>query len=528
MGVTGRPWWQGAVGYEVYLRSFQDSDGDGIGDLGGLRRRLDYLANLGVDLVWVTPLYPTPDADHGYDVADYLAVDERFGDLDAVRHLLAEAHGLGLRVIFDLVPNHTSDRHAWFQAAGADRNSPYRDYYVWRDPAPGGGPPNNWVSNFGGPAWTWHPSGQYYLHLFLPEQPDLNWAHPPVRDEFDQILGFWFDLGVDGFRIDVAHSLVKDPELRDNPRLREVAADAHPRVVHRSFNHLHDLDQPGVVDIYRRWRGIATAYDALLVGEVYLLDPQRLTRYVAPQDGLHSAFCFPALQTGWDADEIRDALVRGTAAGAGHLAWPLSSHDDPHAAMRFGGGATGARRALAYLTLLSGLPAMTFLHQGDELGIEDGEVSPADATDPIAVRTGRHLGRDGSRTPMPWDTTEHAGFTTGAPWLPLGANRSERDTVAWQEGRSGSHLEQVRTLLQVRRTRPDLLGDADVVWLDHGGPVIAYQRGATVVACNLSGEPADVPVAIRAQFVSRPDPAPLPEPTRTLPGDTAVIGDVAG
>ncbi|MBW3659939.1 MAG: alpha-amylase, partial [Actinobacteria bacterium] len=375
----------------------------------------------------------------------------------------------------------------------------YRDYYVWRDPGPDGGPPNNWVSNFGGPAWTLDErSGQYYMHLFLPEQPDLNWANPAVRDEFDRILAFWFERGVDGLRIDVAHSLTEDPAFRDNPLKGDPPAPhAHPSEVWEAYEHRHDQDQEDVLDVYRRWNGIAGEHDAFLVGEVYLLEPSRLTRYVRGGDGLHSSFAFPALRTDWDAHDIRSTLAACVAAGAGALSWPLSSHDDPHAATRFGGGARGARRQLAYLTLLCALPGVPFLFQGDELGLENGLVDPSRAADPVTTRNAGAPGRDGSRTPMVWEPGPGFGFTDGEPWLPFGDNRRDADTVAAQLDDPSSHLARTRRLLAVRR---ELAGawsadDADAVaWLDAPTDVVALRRGAVVVVVNAGPSGARCPL----------------------------------
>jgi alpha-glucosidase len=514
------PWWRNAVGYQVYLRSFRDSDGDGIGDLGGLRERLPYLADLGVDLLWITPFYPSPQADHGYDVADYRDIDPPYGTLADADAVIADAHALGLKVVVDLVPNHTSDQHPWFQAS-LRGEAPYDDYYVWRDPAPDGGPPNNWVSHFGGPAWTYREErGQFYMHLFLPEQPDLDWANEAVRAEFDEILRFWFERGADGFRIDVAHSLTEDPEYRDNPLVRHVEPDeVDPGRIFAAYDHVHDLDQTDVVEVYHRWNAVAAPYDAVLLGEVYLLEPARLTRYV--EDGaLHAAFCFPALHTGWDAAEIRDMLEASVAAGRGRLAWPLSSHDDPRAAERFGGGELGARRQLAYFTLLAGLPGIPFLLQGDELGLDNGVVTHHE--DPVAVRNAGAEGRDGSRTPVPWDTSEHLGFTTGEPWLELGTNRTPEQSAAVQLEDPASHLQRVRELLRVRRALPDLLGDPPVEWFG-AGTLVAYRRGRTVVGCNLGPGPVALPVTGQVRYASTGRPLTSEDGAVTIPADTAVI-----
>ncbi len=497
------PWWRGAVGYEVYVRSFDDSDGDGVGDLPGVRARLDHLEWLGVDVVWLTPFYRSPQADHGYDVSDHRAVDPRLGTLTDVDAIVDDAPARGLRVVVDLVPNHPSDRHRGFRSACRGRSSPHRDWYVWRDPAPDGSPPNNWVSHFGGPAWTLHePTGQYYLHLFLPEQPDLNWRNPAVRRAFDGILRFWLARGVDGVRIDVAHALLKDPELRDNPPAGDPDGDADPpaggadpRRTFAAFEHRHDLDQAGVVEIYRRWRRIAARHRALLLGEVYLLEPERLTRYVTG-DGLHLAFSFPTLKVGWDARAVRRALRGAVEAGGAGIAWPLSSHDDPRAPTRFGGGERGARRALAYLTLLCALPGVPFLLQGDELGLEDGRVPRGSAADPITVRNRGATGRDGSRTPMPWRPGPALGFTDGRPWLPTGDNHTGDDTVRAQRRREDSHLHRVRRLLAVRR-RAGLGAGVSPEWLrpEDGAEMVAFRAGDVLAAANLGPGTAEVDAA---------------------------------
>jgi alpha-glucosidase len=484
-------WWNRAVGYEVYLRSFADSDGDGVGDLPGLLGRLDYLAWLGIDLVWVTPFYPSPMRDHGYDVADYTGVDECFGSLADLDAVVARAHELGMRLIIDLVPNHTSSDHPWFQQSRSSKANPYRDYYVWRDPRPDGGPPNNWLSTFGGPAWTLdEATGQYWLHLFLPEQPDLNWANPRVADEFDQILRFWLDRSVDGFRIDVAHGLAKHPDLPDNP-------PGHPpewadfsttsAAGWTQFEHRYDTHQPEVLDVYRRWRSVVAPYGGLLLGEVYVLEADRISRYLAG-DGLDIAFWFPPLHLPWDADRLRWALREGTRLTPGALAWITGSHDRPRAVSRFGGGVVGQERALALSTLMFGLPGVPFLYQGEELGLSDVPVPVEAAQDPIAIREGV-TGRDPARTPMPWDASAGPGlgFTAAErAWLPVG-DRTPTDTVAFQRANDRSVLQRYRNLIHVRRS---LLTGSDLVeWLTDAGPVIAFQRGQAVIAANCATAP---------------------------------------
>ncbi|HVL97964.1 MAG TPA: alpha-amylase family glycosyl hydrolase [Egibacteraceae bacterium] len=483
------PWWRSSVGYEVYLRSFADADGDGVGDLRGLLGRLDHLAWLGVDVVWVTPFYPSPMRDHGYDVADYRDVEPVFGTLADVDALVARCHDLGMRLVIDLVPNHTSSDHEWFRQARSSRDNPYRDYYVWRDPAPDGGPPNNWISNFGGPAWTLdEATGQYWLHLFLPDQPDLNWDNPAVAEEFDGILRFWLERGVDGFRIDVAHALVKHPELLDNPPAAEGLGHALVEDA-ATLERVHDVDQPGVLDVYRRWRKVVEPYGGLLLGEVYLLDIDRLARYVRHQDGLHLSFWFKPLYLDWDPAAIRDVLEHAAAAAPGHLAWVQSSHDRARAVTRFGGGAVGRARALVFATLLTGLPGVPFVYQGEELGLEDGEIGPEHAQDPVALRGGPNAkSRDGCRTPMPWEPGPGYGFTTARrPWLPFG-DRTDADTVAVQRADPDAMLHRYRTLVHLRRSRTDL-HDRPVEWLFERGPVVAYRRGDTLVAANCGDRP---------------------------------------
>lgn len=520
-------WWRGSVGYEVYVRSFADTDGDGIGDLPGVRQHLEHLAKLGVDVVWLTPFMPSPQADHGYDVADYLDVDPVYGSLADLDALLADAHQLGMKVICDLVPNHTSSQHRWFLDARRSREARHRSWYVWRDPAPDGGPPNNWVSHFGGPAWTYDEhTGQYYMHLFLPEQPDLNWAEPEVRAAFAHILETWFSRGVDGVRIDVAHSLVEDSGFRDNPLL-EVPPDddRHGEIsTFEHYQHTHDLDQDGVLEIYRDWHRIAARHDAVLLGEVYLLDPDRLARYLEG-DALHQSFCFAALRTTWDAHDIRATLRPYVEASGDALAWPLSSHDDPHAATRFGGGARGARRQLAYLTLLCGLPGSPFLYQGDELGLDDAELPDTVAEDPIARRNPGSHGRDPQRTPMPWRPGPGLGFTTGTPWLPLGDNRTDDRTVAAQTGVPGSHLERTRKLLHARRRLPALTDGSPVRWLAAPDPVVAIERGEqVVVALNVGDRAARLAIGHPVTVVYATDDAVgMDGQTLVLPGDTAAI-----
>ncbi len=500
-------WWSGRVGYEIYVRSFADSDGDGVGDLRGILEHLDHLVDLGVDVVWLTPFYPSPMADYGYDVADYCDVDPLFGTLDDFDELLAAVHDAGLRLLVDLVPNHTSDRHPWFVASRSSRDDPHRDWYIWRDPAPDGGPPNNWVSHFGGPAWTFDErTGQYWLHLFLPEQPDLDWRNPEVVAAFDDIMTFWLDRGVDGFRIDVAHALVKDAELRDDPQLRPVTPDMHPREVFWSFDHVHDLTQPESLDIFRRWRRLCDARGAVLLGETYVRQPERLAPYLAG-DGLHLAFWFGTMTMRWSSTGLKRVVDEALAVAPDGVAWVLSSHDDLRAPTRFGGGEEGRQRALALLTLLTCLPGFAVIFQGDELALEDARIPPERLTDPVAVRNGGVLGRDGCRSPMPWGPGVSYGFSTNPdPWLPTGDRRVD-ETVAGQRDDPASPLSTTRRLLAARRRLPDLV-DAPFSWVDlvarptppaDAAPV-AFRRGDVLVVVN----PGDAPVTVDFDEPCRP------------------------
>jgi alpha-glucosidase len=486
-------WWRQAIGYQVYLPSFADSDGDGWGDLPGLVSRLDHLAWLGVNLLWVTPFYASPMHDHGYDISDHTAVDPRFGRLSDVDTLVAEAGRRGIRVIADLVVNHTSAAHPWFTASRASLDNPFRDYYLWR---PGRGehgelPPNNWVATFGGPAWTRdETTGEWYAHLFTPDQPDLNWANPKVADEVDAILRFWLDRGLAGFRVDTAHYLAKHPDLPDNPPLPP------ERVVVRGgavpdwyrYDHRHDIGQPALRGIHRRWRTLVDDYDALLVGETHVLDPDVLAGYLEPQDGLHSTFFFGLVQ---DEPERAAELLRAAATATGHLSWTQSSHDWTRPVTRYGGGDPARLRALALTVLAAGLPGTLFLYQGEELGLSDGAVPPEAAQDPmVRIGSAHHASRDPVRTPMPWRPGPGLGFTTGTPWLPDGG-RTPADTVELQRADPKSWLHRYRTLIHLVRELPALRG-GPVEWLETPDKVVAYRRGNVVVAANLDQEPVDL------------------------------------
>jgi alpha-glucosidase len=487
-------WWRDAVCYQVYIRSFADGNGDGVGDLAGLRSRLPYLADLGVDALWITPFYPSPMADHGYDVADPRDVEPVFGDLAGFDAMLADAHRLGLRVTIDLVPNHTSDRHAWFTAALASPpGSPERSRYFFRDgrgPA-GAEPPNNWPSVFGGPAWTRVPDGQWYLHLFAPEQPDLDYSNPEVLADLETTMRFWLDRGVDGFRIDVAHGMAKADGLPDMPPLEQTGLLAGHGPEDTRF------DRDGVHAIHRRIRAVLDQYPgAMAVGEVWVSDDERLARYV--RDGeLHLAFNFKLLLADWTLPALRGAIDGSLAAVAGTPApacWVLSNHDRSRHVTRYGDGELGTRRARAAALLQLALPGAAYVYNGDELGLPDAFVPDEALQDPIWERSGHRVrGRDRCRIPLPWSGTEPPyGFTTGtATWLPMPAGWGPL-TVEAESADDGSMLSLYRTALRLRRTSPAFDGES-LEWLPAPGGCLAFRRpGGLVCLLNLSG--ADVPL----------------------------------
>ncbi|MDF2734114.1 MAG: aglA [Chloroflexota bacterium] len=550
---AARPWWRDAVVYQIYIRSFADGDGDGIGDIAGVRSRLPYLRDLGVDAVWINPWFPSPMADGGYDVADYRDIDPLFGTLADADALIAEAHGLGLRVLLDIVPNHTSDRHPWFvDALAAGRGSPERLRYLFREGRGRGGsePPTDWESVFGGPAWTrvLEPDGlpgQWYLHLFAPEQPDLDWSHPEVRAEFEAILRFWYERGADGFRIDVAHGLVKDPAFPDlGPRLRAPrAGDPRP--------HPH-WDQDGVHDIYRRWRAVADAYgERPFVAEVFVSHPERLARFVRPGE-LHTAFDFRFLKAGWEPNRLREAIDDGLRAlepvGA-PATWVLSNHDQvrhvtrlgraaataPEAVLPLGPAGTtlpvtgpsdlalGRRRARAAVLLMLALPGSAYLYQGEELGLEEVLDLPDELLqDPAWMRSGHTIrGRDGCRIPLPWtDGASPFGFGPpgSEPWLPQPAGWGAL-SVAAQTGDPGSMLELYRSALRLRREHPGFRSDG-MTWLDAPDGVLRFQRGDGLeVVVNVTADDVRLdPGGHRVLLAS----VPLDSEGDVLPGDAAV------
>ena len=484
-------WWRDGVVYQIYPRSFMDSNGDGIGDLEGIRRRLDHLAWLGVDALWLSPCFPSPMKDFGYDVADYCDIDPRFGTLADFDRLLADAHARGLRILLDLVPNHSSNEHSWFRESRASRTSAKRDWYVWRDPKPDGSPPNNWLATFGGPAWTFDDATQqYYLHSFLPEQPDLNWRNPAVVRAMHDVIRFWFERGVDGFRIDVIQRIAKDPKLRDNPVLDAAHGFGGQR-------HVHDENHPDVHRLLRGLRKLANRYpERAYVGEVYLMDPAEVAEYYGRNDELHLAFNFSFLNAPWSAAAFRRETERFQKFVGGR-GWPdhvLSNHDAPRHASRYDHPTLGdARARLAALMLLT-LRGTPFLYQGEEIGMRNVPVPDDRLQDPLAWRLHPKLSRDPSRTPLPWQAGPGAGFTTGEPWLPIGTDAELRN-VAAQRADPGSLLHFYRAALALRKATPALQRGAYKARRAPRG-VFAFERGdgaeRVVVALNFGDAPAHV------------------------------------
>ncbi len=481
-------WWQHGIVYEVYPRSLQDSDGNGVGDLRGIAERLDHFLWLGVDALWICPFYPSPMADFGYDIADYRGVDPLFGDLATFDRLLAEAHSRGLRVILDFVPNHSSDQHPWFLESRSSRDNARRDWYIWRDPAPDGGPPNNWLANFGGSAWTFDAAtGQYYYHAFLPEQPDLNWRNPAVREAMCDVLRFWLDRGVDGFRVDVIWHLMKDEQFRDNP----VNAAWHPGMpgIDRLLQR-YSCDRPEIHEVVSQLRAVIDDYpDRVLIGEVYL-PIKDLVRYYGPRKkGANLPFNFQLIFTRWHAEDIA-RLIAEYEEKLGRSRWPnwvLGNHDQKRIATRV--GQDQARLAAMLLLTLRGTPT---LYYGDELGLEDVPIPPELVHDQWEKNEpGLGFGRDPQRTPMPWDGGENAGFTAGTPWLPLNPDFGERN-VAGLGADPRSILTLYRRLIAIRRQLPALNRGA-YVNARVQGDVLAYERQhegvRLLVGLNFSTEP---------------------------------------
>ncbi|NNM73599.1 alpha-amylase family glycosyl hydrolase [Enterovirga aerilata] len=484
-------WWKNGIVYQIYPRSFQDSNGDGVGDLPGITSRLDYLVDLGIDAVWISPIYPSPMADFGYDVSDYCGVHPLFGTLADFDRLVAEVHRRGLKLILDFVPNHTSDQHPWFVESRSSRSNPKRDWYIWRDPRPDGSPPNNWVSNFGGSAWEFdEATGQYYYHAFLRQQPDLNWRNPELREAMYDVLRFWLDRGVDGFRVDVIWHLIKDAEFRDNPP-NPAWHPERPEI--ESLLQVHSSDQEEVHEVIAEMRRVLDGYrDRVLIGEIYLPTERLVAYYGKDLSGAHLPFNFQLIQTAWNAraiaklvDEYEAALPQG-----GWPNWVLGNHDQPRIAARV--GAEQARVAAMLLLTLRGTPTMYY---GDEIGIGRVEIPPDRVQDPWEKNEpGLGFNRDPERTPMQWDASRFAGFSTVEPWLPL-APGHERQNVAVLSADPGSILNLYRALIRLRRgTRALAIGDYQPIRTE--GHVFGFLRShgseRLAVFLNLSGEPIPV------------------------------------
>jgi alpha-glucosidase len=507
-GAEGALWWQSGVVYQIYPRSYQDSNGDGIGDLRGVIQRLDYLADtLGIDALWLSPFYPSPMADFGYDVSDYCDVHPMFGDLATFDELVREAHARGLKVIVDFVPNHCSVEHPWFMESRSSRDNPKRDWFYWKDAREDGSPPNNWLAAFGGPAWEWdETTQQYYLHMFLPEQPDLNWRNPEVKEAMLDAIRFWLARGVDGLRIDALHYLMKDPEYRDNPPY------SGPRLAHKalgewdSFNHIHTSDHPDIHPILREMREVFDAFETgpedarVAIGEVHVFNWERWSAYYGPKgtlDELHLPFNFALLKAEWGAKGVRE-VVQGLEAAIDPNAWPnyvLGNHDEPRIATKVGPEA--ARLAMMLLLTLRGTPT---IYQGDELGMVDVPVPPEKVQDPWGLRVeGLGLGRDPQRVPMLWDSSPNAGFTTADadPWLPIAENYADLNVEA-QLADDGSMLTLTRKLLKLRKATNALtLGSYRAVDPGPDDCFVYFREGAGeqyLIALSFSDQERTIPL----------------------------------
>jgi alpha-glucosidase len=462
-------WWQYGILYEVYPRSFQDANHDGIGDLQGILQRLDYLAGLGIKAVWIAPFYPSPMADFGYDISDYCNIDPIFGTLADFDQLLRAIHERGLKLILDFVPNHTSDQHPWFLESRSSRANPKRDWYLWRDPAPDGGPPNNWLSNFGGPAWT-KDGEQYYCHSFLKQQPDVNWRNADLREAMFDVLRFWLDRGVDGFRVDVMWMLIKDDQFRDNP-INPASNPNGPASLR--LLPLYNTNRPEVHEIVAAMRAVLDSYgDRLLIGEIYLPFDQLAAYYGQDLKGAQLPFNLHLIACAWNADAIAQVIKKYEAAlpvGAWPN-WVMGNHDQPRIATRI--GPAQARVAAMLLLTLRGTPTMYY---GDEIGMTDVFIPAGEVQDPAEKNEpGLGMGRDPERTPMQWDSSKLAGFTDGTPWLRLSADHATVN-VATLSGQDDSMLSLYRTLIGLRNSTA-ALNSGQVEGVASAGDVLRYER----------------------------------------------------
>lgn len=486
--MTDPDWWRGAVIYEIYPRSFQDSNGDGIGDLAGITRRLGHVADLGVDAIWVAPFFASPMRDFGYDVADYRSVDPVFGSLDDFDALVAEAHRLGLKVVIDQILSHSSDRHPWFAESRSGRAHPRADWYVWADPKPDGSPPNNWQSVFGGPAWTWDSRRrQYYFHNFLREQPDLNLHNRPVQDELLSIMAFWLGHGVDGFRLDAVNHYVHDPLLRDNPPARP-SGRPPPLSPYGMQEHLHDKNQPEVLAFLARIRALADRHPGVaLLGEIGEEDRavELMRAYTAGAEGLHMAYSFDLLGPHFTAPFLRSRIERfATGMAEGWPCWAFSNHDAIRPRTRLARPGSDEAIARLAISVLVALRGSLCLYQGEELGLPEADIAYDDLVDPYGKAMWPEFkGRDGCRTPMPWTAAErNGGFSSARPWLPIPPQHLEL-AADRQIGDDGSVLSHYRRMLRLRR-RHSALRTGDLTFLDAPEDVLAFARslpGETLV-----------------------------------------------
>jgi alpha-glucosidase len=484
-------WWRHGIFYQIYPRSFQDSNGDGVGDIRGIVDRLPYLKALGIDAIWLSPIFPSPMADFGYDISDYTGIDPLFGTMDDFDALVDAAHAAGLKVILDLVPNHTSDQHPWFVESRASRDNPRRDWYLWRDPAADGGPPNNWLSEFGGSAWEYDAeTGQYYYHAFLAQQPDLNWRNREVREAVYDAMRFWLRKGVDGFRVDVIWHLIKDAAFRDNPPNPNFHEGRPP---HERLMTQYSTDQPEVHEVIAEMRRVIDEFGSrVLIGEIYLPLHRLVAYYGNDLAGAQMPFNFALLSTLWSARSIEKIIAdyeRVLPAGAWPN-WVLGNHDRPRVASRV--GQEQARVAAMLLLTLRGTPT---LYYGDEIGMHQVAIAPAQVRDPFEKNVpGIGVGRDGCRTPMQWSAAPHAGFSTVVPWLPL-PDDFVHENVANLEADSGSILSLYKALIQLRRQSPHLVSGSYLP-IATEGDLLLYRRGSDrksiVVALNLGAEPVSI------------------------------------
>jgi alpha-glucosidase len=490
MALQDKKWWQTGVVYQVYPRSFQDSNGDGVGDLKGISSRLDHLQWLGIDAVWLSPIYPSPMADFGYDIADYTGIHPLFGNMADFDALLKEVHGRGMKLLLDLVPNHTSDQHPWFLESKSSRDNPKRDWYIWKDPSPEGGEPNNWLAMFGGKGWEWdETTQQYYYHAFLKEQPDLNWRNPEVQQAMFDVMRFWLAKGVDGFRVDVMWHMVKDKNLRNNPVNPEYASHMG---TYSQVLPIYSTDQPEVHDLVHQMRKVMEEFDdeRVMIGEIYLPVQQLMAYYGVDNKGAHLPFNFQLLSLPWNAAQLSVAIdqYEGALPEAGWPNWVLSNHDQHRIASRV--GVQQARVAAMLLLTLRGTPT---IYYGDEIGMQNVAIPFEEVVDPQGLNMpDKNLSRDPSRTPMQWDNGTNAGFSETKPWLRL-SKTYQRINVAAQKEDPYAMLTLYRKLIQLRRSEPSLAQGAYIpVFADN--QMLAFKREeeghpAFLVVLNLTHLP---------------------------------------